>query len=44
MTDYLRREDVSLGSRVDAEQYYELLNFYNDEAALLDEGRYTDWL
>lgn len=44
MTDYLRREDVTLGERVNAELYYELLNFYHDEAALLDEGRYVDWL
>lgn len=44
MTDYLRREDVTLGARVDAAEYYELQNFYFDEAALLDEGRYVDWL
>ncbi|HZK31366.1 MAG TPA: 3-phenylpropionate/cinnamic acid dioxygenase subunit beta [Corynebacterium sp.] len=44
MTDYLRREDVALGERVDSELYYQLLNFYHDEADLLDEGRYVDWL
>ncbi|QPK79110.1 3-phenylpropionate/cinnamic acid dioxygenase subunit beta [Corynebacterium lizhenjunii] len=44
MTDYLRREDIVLERRVDAETYYALTNFYNDEAALLDEGRYVDWL
>lgn len=44
MTDYLRKEGVTLGDRVDAQTYYELQNFYNDEAALLDEGRYVDWL
>lgn len=44
MTDYLRRDDVTLGDRVDAQLYYELQNFYHDEAALIDEGRYVDWL
>lgn len=44
MTDYLRRDDIVLGDRVDANLYFELLNQYYDEAALLDEGRYTDWL
>lgn len=44
MTDYLRREDITLGKRVDAQLFYELQNFYYDEAALLDEGRYVDWL
>ncbi|MEZ2188581.1 3-phenylpropionate/cinnamic acid dioxygenase subunit beta [Corynebacterium sp. CCM 9204] len=44
MTDYLRREDITVGERVDHALYYELVNFYNDEADLLDEGRYVDWL
>lgn len=44
MTDYLRREDITLGDRVNAELYYDLLNFYYDEAALLDDSRYVDWL
>lgn len=44
MTDYLRRDDVTLGDRVDADLYYQLLNLYHDEADLLDEGRYVDWL
>lgn len=44
MTDYLRREDITLGARVDAELYFELQNFYYDEAALLDDSRYVDWL
>lgn len=44
MTDFLRREDVTLGERVDQTTYFELLNMYYDEATLLDEGRYVDWL
>lgn len=44
MTDYLRTDEVTLGVRVDAELYFKLLNFYHDEASLLDEGRYVDWL
>lgn len=44
MTDFLRRDDVQLGQRVAADTYFELQNFYYDEATLLDEGRYVDWL
>ncbi|MDO5076947.1 3-phenylpropionate/cinnamic acid dioxygenase subunit beta [Corynebacterium sp.] len=44
MTDYLSKEGVELGERVDAQLYYELQNYYYDEADLLDEGRYVDWL
>ncbi|MHA2787674.1 aromatic-ring-hydroxylating dioxygenase subunit beta [Corynebacterium sp. S7] len=44
MTDYLRNEDITLGDRVDADLYYKLQNFYYDEAYLLDESRYVDWL
>lgn len=44
MTDYLSKEGVELGERVDIQLYYELQNFYYDEADLLDEGRYVDWL
>lgn len=44
MTDYLRREDIELHNRVDAQMYYELSSFYFEEADLLDEGRYVDWL
>lgn len=44
MTDYLRREDIVLGNRVEESLYFELLNLYNDEAALLDDGRFADWL
>ena len=39
MTDYLRREDIELHNRVDAQMYYELSSFYFEEADLLDEGR-----
>ena len=42
MTDYLSKEGVELGERVDIQLYYELQNFYYDEADLLDEGRYVD--
>ena len=28
MTDFLRREDVTLGERVDQTTYFELLNMY----------------
>ncbi|AKK07308.1 small subunit of phenylpropionate dioxygenase [Corynebacterium mustelae] len=44
MTDYLRREDITVGDRVNSEIYYEIQNLYYDEADLLDEGRYVDWL
>ncbi|MDT9409593.1 aromatic-ring-hydroxylating dioxygenase subunit beta [Corynebacterium rouxii] len=44
MTDYLRREDIELHDRVDAQLYYDLSSFYFEEADLLDEGRYVDWL
>ncbi|MFV8382398.1 aromatic-ring-hydroxylating dioxygenase subunit beta [Corynebacterium hindlerae] len=44
MTDFLRREDVTLGDRVSAETYYDLQSFYFEEADLLDDGRYVDWL
>ncbi|MDO4761626.1 MAG: 3-phenylpropionate/cinnamic acid dioxygenase subunit beta [Corynebacterium sp.] len=44
MTDYLRREDIQVGQRVSLEKYYEIQNLYYDEADLLDEGRYVDWL
>ncbi|MDO4685531.1 MAG: 3-phenylpropionate/cinnamic acid dioxygenase subunit beta [Corynebacterium sp.] len=44
MTDYLSKEGIQLGERVDQQLYYELQNWYYDEAALLDEGRYVDWL
>ena len=44
MTDYLRKEEVTVGGRVDRDLYDDLLYFYYDEADLLDEGRYVDWL
>src|SRR5699024_672428 len=44
MTDYLRKQEVMVGVRVDADLYYDLLNQYYAEADLLDEGRYADWL
>ncbi len=44
MTDYLRREDVTVGDRADVNLYHELQNLYFDEANLLDEGRFVDWL
>ena len=44
MTDFLRRDDVTPGERVDQTTYFDLQNMYYDEAALLDEGRYVDWL
>ncbi|WJZ03614.1 aromatic-ring-hydroxylating dioxygenase subunit beta [Corynebacterium freiburgense] len=44
MTDYLSKEGITRGDRVDIQLYYELQNLYYEEAALLDEGRYVDWL
>ena len=44
MTDYLRKEDVTVGELVDINVYYQLQQFYFEEADLLDEGRYADWL
>ena len=44
MTDFLRRDDVTPGERVDQTTYFDLQNMYYDEATLLDEGRYVDWL
>ena len=44
MTDYLRKDDVTVGELVDINLYYQLQQFYFEEADLLDEGRYVDWL
>lgn len=44
MTDYLCKEDVTVGGLVDINVYYQLQQFYFEEADLLDEGRYADWL
>ena len=39
------RESVSRGDRIDAMlRHYEVERFYYDEAALLDEHRYEEWL
>lgn len=44
MTEYLRRESVTVEDYVDIDLFYELTKFYYREADLLDEGRYVDWL
>jgi len=39
-----RRPDDRAGRRADAQTVFEITQFYFDEAALLDDGRFADWL